>query len=358
VLTPGGGPADTTGIVIDTVTGPTTTGGSGPVSVQKAQQVTAPVLSGLGLSGARTDASQTVGALRTVSADPVVGGLPTHGWTTTLQVGADGALTMGYGRLSALAKGESYPVVDAKAALKELNAQPVMRPDICAVPQPEPRVSRAPGAMSGDDKGGRPSPGPTLRDTRPCVPPAPHKVQVRGASFGLAMEFVAGTQALVPSWLFDTAQAGVARTAVVAQTAVDPSYITHDSGNGSGPGTNAPGGPSPVSPATPVDPGGPNRVDPAQPIDPRAPRPVVLGHYTTSGRTLTVSFYGGVCPGYTASAEETGTEVRVHVMETPASAGRMCPMILRQLTRSVTLKEPLGSRTVVDTSNGQPIRGQ
>ena len=29
-----------------------------------------------------------------VSADPVVGGLPTHGWTTTLQVGSDGAVVM------------------------------------------------------------------------------------------------------------------------------------------------------------------------------------------------------------------------------------------------------------------------
>jgi hypothetical protein len=353
--------------------GTTITDAPGPVSVQKAQAVAAPVLAGLGLSGARTDAAQTVGALRTVTADPVLGGLPTHGWTTSLQIGADGALTMGYGRLSALTAGDSYPVVDAAAALKELNAQPVMHPDLCVAPLPQPQVQKNQGAASGtgDDKGGKPGTGtvttaapPNLRDTRPCAPITPHKVQVRGATFGLSMQFVSGTQTLVPAWLFDTAQAGVARTAVVAQTAVDPSYIT--TGGSGGPGANAPGGPSPVSPATPanpggperVNPGGPERVDPGQPADPKAPHAVDLVQYKAAGRTLTLTFWGGVCPGYQASAQESGTEVKVRVTETPATAGKMCPMILRQLTRTVTLAQPLGTRTVVDTSDGQPIKGQ
>ena len=239
----------------------TTTQAAGPVSVRKAQAVAAPVLAGLGLSGARIDAAQTVGALRTVTADPVVGGLPTHGWTTSLQIGADGALTMGYGRLSTLTAGDTYPVVDATVALKELNAQPVMHPDLCAVPLPQPQVQTNQGAASGagDDKGGKPGSGattaapPNLRDTRPCAPVTPHKVQVRGAIFGLSMEFVSGTQTLVPAWLFDTAQAGWRYGPGGRETAVDPSYITRRQRRRPRRTPRA----LPVSPATPVDAGGP-----------------------------------------------------------------------------------------------------
>ncbi|HEY3481942.1 MAG TPA: hypothetical protein VGL02_23850, partial [Streptomyces sp.] len=99
-----------------------------PVSVERAEAAAAPVLAGLGLSGAHLDATRTAGAIRTVSADPVVGGLPTHGWATSLQIGSDGTIALGYGRLSTLAKGDTYPVVSAAQAFKDLNAH-VMHPD-------------------------------------------------------------------------------------------------------------------------------------------------------------------------------------------------------------------------------------
>jgi hypothetical protein len=180
-------------------------------------------------------------------------------------------------------------------------------------------------------------------------------VQVRGATFGLALQFVSGVQSLVPAWLFDTAQAGVARTAVVAQTAVDPAYVTGGgSGNGSASPTPVP--PGTVSPA-PANPGGPRRPVPPAPSGPSA-HTVDVTAYHAAGSTLTVTFEGGLCPSYTASADESAGQVRVRVTETPAQPGKMCPMIIKTLTRTVTLDKPLGTRTVVDASDGQPVRGQ
>ncbi|WP_069462122.1 hypothetical protein, partial [Actinacidiphila rubida] len=326
----------------------------GPVSPQRAEQAAAPLLGGLGLSGARIQSAQTVGSLRLVDADPVVGGLPTHGWTTTVMVGADGRITSASGRLSPLAKGATYPVVSAATALKELNAKTFARPQggtrsapdttSCRIPVPT-MTPLAPGGSGGS--------GDDLRRDLPCIPVQPHPVQVRGAVFGLSSQFVDGTQTLVPSWLFDTAQPGVKATSVVAQAAVDPKYIRY------GGGVVEPGGPAtlPVTPL-PVDPGGPVRTGPGQPSDPRAPHPVKFTAYRAQGTTLTVTFYGGLCGTYRASADETATQVRVSVTETPGPAGRVCPMIEKALTAEVSLKQPLGTRTVVDTTDGQPVKGQ
>jgi hypothetical protein len=347
--------------------------GATPVSAAKAEAVAKPVLDGLGLSGAAVDASQSVGAVRTVTADPKAGGLPTHGWSTSLEIGPDGTPTLGYGRLSGLAKGATYPVVSAAAALKELNAVPVMHPGYavpsCRVPMPDPktrstrstRVPTTPATPSatptvpGQDK--------TLPHSVPCVPGGGQttQVQVRGAAFGLALEYVSGVQTLVPAWLFDTAPAGVSRTAVVAQAAVDPSYI-----QGGSPGGTASTPPaSPVSP-TPggsgVNPGGPEQppssASPGSPSNARSPHHVPVDGYAASGSTLTLTYSGGLCDTYKASASESSSQVKVAVVATPKKPGTICPMIIRSLTQKVTLEHPLGSRTVLDTSDGRPVGGQ
>ena len=62
-----------------------------------------------------------MGAVRVVNADPVVGGLPTYGWTTGIQVGADGEVVGGSGQLKAPVKGDTYPVVRARRTLDQLN---------------------------------------------------------------------------------------------------------------------------------------------------------------------------------------------------------------------------------------------
>jgi hypothetical protein len=332
-----------------------------PVSEAAAKAAAAPVLKGLGLSGAKVDASQTAGAVRTVNADPAVGGLPTHGWTTSLQVGADGSVSLGYGRLAELAKGDTYPVVAAATALKELNSTPVMHPDYgvtsCRVPTADPgtRSTQVPSPTTtpsavpttpGQDK--------TLPHSVPCIPDSGHTTQVRGAVFGLALQYVSGVQTLVPAWLFDTAPAGVTRTAVVAQTAVEPSYL--QSPAPSGPATVPPATPSPGSSAPSVNPGGPAL--PANPPGGQSTRQVPVDSYQAKGSALVLTYTGGLCDTYKASASESGSQVRVSLIATPKPKGTMCPMIIKSLTQQVTLAHPLGTRHVVDTSDGQPVKGQ
>lgn len=366
------------------------TGGSAPVDEQRARQAAAPVLAALGLSGARVDAAQTVGPMRLVTADPVVGGLPTHGWTTQLEIGPDGTIALGYGRLAPLAKGDDYPVISAAGAFKQLSARlpgPVVDDGLanCVVPMHGGQGLARPQAtptVPGQDR--------TLPRTLPCVPGNGHPVQVRGATFGLAAEFVSGTQALVPAWLFDTAPAGVARTSVVAQTAVDPSYIATGGPSAGGPGMSDPGQSSPgqsspgqgapgqstpsapaspgvpvnpggpVNPGVPVNPGGPREPDPGMPADPKAPQHIPVTGYRAAGTTLTLTFWGGECDTYKATVVESADSVRVTVTATPKNTGtqQMCPMIARQFTASVHLAQPLGDRTVVNATDGQPVRGQ
>ncbi|MYS25198.1 hypothetical protein GA0115240_176017 [Streptomyces sp. DvalAA-14] len=348
--------------------GPADPAGS-PVSAPKAEAVATAVLDGLGLSGAaRIDAAQTIGPERLVTADPVVGGLPTTGWRTELDVGPNGALTRASGRLSALAKGATYPVVSAQAAFQRLAAGSPTPPDhgvsSCLVPlvPPTPAVPAAPSGPGTDKK---------LPRTLPCVPGNGHPTQVRGAVFGLSSAVVSGTQTLIPCWLFDTAPAGVSNTSVVAEPAVDPAFLQTPGGPSGGPGTASPGGPPPVPPTAPIDPGGPKLPGgpakppvPARPGDPAPTAPaapaqdVKVTGYHADGSTLDVTFSGGLCSTYRAVAAETGTEVRVTVTQASDGKHRMCPMIVRDFTRTVDLQRPLGSRTVVDTSDGQPIRGQ
>ena len=80
--------------------------------------------------------------------------------------------------------------------------------------------------------------------------------------------------------------------------------------------------------------------------------------YQATGSTLVLSYTGGLCDTYKASAAESGSQVRVSLIATPKPKGTMCPMIIKTFTLKVTLAHPLGARHVVDTSDGQPVRGQ
>ncbi len=64
-----------------------------------AKKAAVPVLKALGQDDAKLDASELMGAVRVVNADPKVGGLPTYGWTTGVQVGPDGQVVGGNGQL-------------------------------------------------------------------------------------------------------------------------------------------------------------------------------------------------------------------------------------------------------------------
>ncbi|WP_309235770.1 hypothetical protein [Streptomyces sp. TRM64462] len=289
-----------------------------PVGEEAAKKAAAPVLTALGLDDARLDASQVMDAVRVVNADPVVAGFPTFDWATGIRVGPGGEVVGGSGRLLEPVKGPSYPVMSAEQAVRELNESVAHRGRIggCATPVPHDGPGRAMGgdgtadSPTGTDPGGRCEP-----SAGSATPPA--TVTIHGAVFGLAGQLEKGRQALVPSWLFD------------AQRADGERYRF-------------------AFPAVPVE-----KLAP-EPGEPGATHTRV-DRYAATDRTLTVWFTGGVCSRYTVRAEETPTEVRVRVYETPIELDRICIAIAVDLSDTVTLREPLGDRKVVDAVSGEAV---
>ncbi|MDX3337961.1 hypothetical protein PV689_05700 [Streptomyces sp. ATCC51928] len=288
--------------------GPAEPGGD-PVSEKAAKAAAVPVLKAAGQDDAALNAGQLMGDVRVVNADPKIDGLPTYGWSTGVQVGPDGKVTGGSGHLKALEKGATYPTVGADEALKQLNA-----------------ASKGKGDASGDI-GGCATPVPLEGEQKSpsdpqCVPSngkrAPVTQTVEGAVFGLALNYVDGRQTLVPSWLFTVRQAPGGPEHTVTQVAVDPEFIE--------------------KPQTPT-PSGDRKVT----------------SYGADGRTLDVTFWGGVCSTYTASAQESAGQVRISVTEKPQEGKKACIMIAKELTRTVTLEKPLGDRTVIDAASGGAV---
>nr|WP_229858993.1 hypothetical protein [Streptomyces poonensis] len=313
------------------VCAPDTAAGGTPVGEAAAKKAAAPVLKAVGQDTAKLDAGQVMGAVRVVNADPEMDGLPTYGWATGLRIGADGHVVSGSGNLKAPVKGDTYPVVGARKALDLMNG--TGRGDVGGSADPVPLEGRA----------GKPYAAPTAAPTTaptvaPTVAPEPAPVTVERATFGLAAHHVDGRPALVPSWLFEVRPNGPGRSFTVTHPAVAPEYLA------------APERPAPAgddkSTRLPGKPGA--DVPGAAP----APREVDIEGYTTSGRNLTVSFWGGVCNKYSASVDEGTGKVTVTATETPSD--RVCVLIAETVERTVRLDAPLGDRAVVG-SDGRAI---
>ncbi|MGQ4381377.1 hypothetical protein ACN6K9_005642 [Streptomyces sp. SAS_267] len=303
-----------------TGSGSETDSAPGPVSEAAAEKAAAPVLKAVGQDDAKLDASQLMTQVRVVNADPVLGGLPTYGWTTGLQIGPDGHVVGGSGQLKTPVEGDAYPVIGAKKALDLMNGS---------------------ASATGEGRmgiGGCASPVPLKdRDEKPCEHPSPapqaEAVTVEKATFGLAAQRADGRQVLVPSWLFEVRSPGAQDTYTVTHPAVEPAFLA-----------------SPESPAPPsADP----TAVPGQPSSPAATRDVGVQGYTADGRDLTVSFTGGVCADYTASASESSGKVTVTVTEKPWK-NTVCIMIAKIYEKTVRLDEPLGGREVVG-SDGKAV---
>jgi len=314
------------------------TGAAGGTAISEAQakKLAAPVLAAAGLSGAAVDASQTSGGVRSVTADPVVGGLLTHGWSTTVQFGPDGTLLNGAGRLTPLAQGASYPVVGARAALDALGGSGSAGPGTprpCGVMHPQ---AGGAGVTDAGPVGGAPA-----RGSAPCQA-AIRVLQVHGAVFGLSAQYVAGRPELVPSWLFRAGPQG-GRSETVAQPAVEPRFIVRPGGADA----PAPTAPVPGGPAAPV------------PVPPSGHRTTSLSHaesYTAADRTLTLKFWGGVCSTYAAKAVSQGDDaVRVRITATVKDPGKKCVMLAKAVTVKTVLDRPLAGRTVYDDSDGHRV---
>lgn len=293
--------------------------GTDPVPEDKAKSVAAPVLKALGQDNAKIDAKRLYGAVRTVTADPVLNSLPTYGWQTSLQVGADAQLVAGSGQLQLPKKGADYPLVTARQALDQLNKGGGTN---------HPAIGGCASAVPYRDGGEAPCEG------KPTAVPDP--AAVRSATFGLSAQSVGGHPALVPSWLFAVQMPGTAdksATVTVAQPAVDPAYIAK-------PG-RAPSGSPTGTPSAPAAKTGTVRVDSY----------AVEG----DGKKLVLHFWGGVCSTYSASAEQSSSAVTVKVTGTEKEPGKVCVMMIKHFDTTVSLDKPLDGRKVVDLSTGATV---
>ncbi|WP_267241160.1 hypothetical protein [Streptomyces sp. PR69] len=292
-----------------------------PVSEQAAKQAAAPVLKALGQDDAKLDARQLMGAVRVVNADPVVGGLPTYGWSTGVQVGPDGRVTGGSGQLKEPRRSDSYPVVPAEEALKRLNEGASRGPigiGGCATPVPVQE------GEEGEAKTGEAEP------VAPCEPDPSRSTEVvliDQAVFGLAARYVDGRQALVPSWLFEVEAEGPTGSFTITHPAVAAEYLKE--------------------PGPPKDKGG------TPPVSDR--RVLAYSADGDGGRELTVWFWGGVCSSYAAEADERDGEVAVRIVESVPDPGRACIALAKELTATVTLEKPLGERKVVDAESEEVV---
>ncbi|MFE3827734.1 hypothetical protein [Streptomyces sp. NPDC059092] len=304
----------------------------GAVGEAAAKKAAAPVLKALRQDDADIDASRLMGAVRVVNADPVIGGLPTYGWSTAIQVDPDGRVTGGYGQLTTPERSDAYPVISAAEALKALN-------------RPARGAGSGAGSGSGAGRiGGCATPVPldesraaTGADVPPALPcatksgaaaeKAPESVEITKAVFGLAMRSVDGRGALVPSWLFEVAPGDGSAPYTVTHPAVAPKFLKKAAPKPPPAHEEAPG----TSPA------------------PRATS------YEADGRTLTVHFTGGVCSTYAATADESGTAVKVRLTVTDPDPERVCIALAKEQSVKVTLDKPLGDRQVVETTTGEKI---
>ncbi|MFF9145420.1 hypothetical protein ACF1BN_11260 [Streptomyces sp. NPDC014861] len=296
-----------------------------PVSEAAARAAAAPVLKVLGQDDAKVSATQVMnGSVRVVNAEPVVGGLPTYGWSTGLHIGPDGRPVAGSGTLKEPAEAGTYPVVSAQRALAKLNEESKGTGPIgiggCATAPPagEPQAPGEPG---------KDAPCQTVVDMAP-----PREVPVTGAVLGLAATDTPDGRALVPAWLF-TAEPADSAPYTVTSTAVAPEYV--------------------VPPATPSPVPTPSVEEPAEGTEPV--RRIESFTVRPDGRTLALTFWGGVCSTYTAHAAEDARQVRVRIDEKPADPDRVCILVAKEVTVEVALKAPLGDRPVVDAVSDEAL---
>ncbi|OEJ31694.1 hypothetical protein [Streptomyces subrutilus] len=292
--------------------------GSGkPVSEEAAKTAARPVLAAAGQDSPEPDARLTQGSVRVVTADPVVGGLPTQGWSTKVSVGADGSVVAGSGELAVLVRAAEQPVVGAVEALARLNARSGgtdgagTGPSGCATSVP----------LEPDSPAGATDTPPCDPEPRPMKPPRTETV--KGAVLGLASGTVDGRRGLVPAWLFEVA----GKDGAPGHTVAEPAGAA-----GGGGATPAPA--------------------------PKDGRTVPGFSYAEADRKLTVNFWGSPCSSYAASARESADSVLVKITDTPLQPGQACIMLAQEMSVTVTLEKPLGGRKVVDTSTGKPLPRQ
>lgn len=77
--------------------------------------------------------------------------------------------------------------------------------------------------------------------------------------------------------------------------------------------------------------------------------------YRADGRTLTVTFTGGVCEEYRAQAKETDERVTVEVKPEKQDSEKVCIKMAKKRSVKVALEGELGEREVIDARSGNPL---
>jgi hypothetical protein len=292
-------------------------GSTGPDPLEVAQ----PLLDAIGLSDAAVGVSGSSDGTGTVTADPVVGGLPTSGLRTAITV--DGPhVTSGMGWLvrTKAAGDSSYPVITAAEAFEQLRRTPVPMPMIAC---PEPMTGGTDPVMCG---------GP---------------VTVTGAELGLSLQQSVDGYLLVPAWFFRVDGSDNP----LAQVAVDPALVEPSApmaggdAGGSGSSTGSGRVPAPDLTANPLPPSA-GTVPPDQ-----------QSRFTSvqaAGSALDVRFWGGVdaCYSYAVRVTETSSVVRLRLVEHRVDGAQVCPDLAMEHQQRVALGGPLGRRTVIDADSG------
>ena len=287
-------------------------------SADSARATAAPVLGAVGLDAGA--ARVEPGAPTTwVSLDPVVDGLPTSGWATSLTVDAEG-IVYADGHLGTPERSDPYPLITAAAAYDQLASQP--QPALGACPEPDPAVGAPidPAVTL-----------PACGDLEPLV--------ITSVRLGLAPYPEGDDLVLAPTWLFGTAVGWGPQVLAIA-----PEWVTEPSA----PPVPEPAPVPPPEPAPTAEPPGPAPVDPPEPEQP-AIQVKPLG----GDGLVIVAYYGGSgsCRRRSGSPRSRPERVVLELVDT-ATPGTACTADYRMYEREVGLAEPLGDRQVIDAATG------
>jgi hypothetical protein len=298
-----------------------------------------PVLAAAGVVGDPRVVGWPGSPSTSVQVDPVVGGLPTSGVRTLVDVDDEGILGA-LGRLGDPAEGPAYPILSAQQTFDRLASLPIAMPAI-----------GCPESVEGEPN--------------PCPTPTP--MSITGAALGLQLAYDAGDPVLAPAWLFDVAGSDepVAMVAVVDEFLTDPSGgddpVSGGGSSGSEPGS---GGATDTPVAPPSDPAGsgdgsgsaPDPGTAPEPVPGTAPLSAPVEKAILSGRTLTLVGWGGACADYAAIAEESADSVKVQIVgKSTIGPDQACIEIALELRLEVTLDAPLGDRAVIDATTGARV---
>ncbi|MDX6287903.1 MAG: hypothetical protein QOG53_3388 [Frankiales bacterium] len=275
------------------------------IAAATAKTIATTVFNAAGVGSATTHVGSAGDGGVYVTADPIVSGLQTSGFTTSVTVGNTGRVLFGNGWLATTSEGPAYPLISARAAFEQLKMQP--RPLAADMPC---QIGKSCGMV---------------------------EQVVTGATLGLSLQYRDnGRPVLVPSWLFSV----VGLDQPIAQVAVEPRYL-----------------PGPSHPATEPT-GKPSSVDPGPPTS-TVPNPRPSSYTVSSdGRTLTVEYSVGVCPkaDYVGTAKESATSITVIITAEniqPMDPDTACIELAQIKHTPVTLQAPLGSRPVRDEDGSE-----